>query len=203
MERDVGVGSPSHGWSGAGREAGCKVTLSIRRVAPTRAATANSAGSSSCAMGSSVSGLTSARYSGSTSKRPIASRCDPHERRGGALAARDGTPRRRRAHVKRERAGALVGVQVGVAAGHRQTVRLAHGGARLDAHRHVEVLYEATDHDHLLGVLLAEVGDVRPTMFRSLVTTVVTPLKWARSAHRTLQTVGQPEHLHRGGKAGG
>ena len=43
---------------------------------------------------------------------------------------------------------------------HRQPVGLAHGRQHLDPHREVEVAGHAADHDRLLGVLLAEVGDV-------------------------------------------
>ena len=52
------------------------------------------------------------------------------------------------------------GVEVGVARAHRQAVGLAHGRQHLDPQREVEVADHAPDHRRLLGVLLAEVGDV-------------------------------------------
>ena len=55
---------------------------------------------------------------------------------------------------------ALARVEVGVARAHRQAVGLAHGRQHLDPHREVEVADHAPDHRRLLGVLLAEVGDV-------------------------------------------
>ena len=50
--------------------------------------------------------------------------------------------------------------QVGVAGAEREAVRLADGRAHLDAHRDVEVAHQPPDHERLLVVLLAEVGDV-------------------------------------------
>src|SRR5204862_364506 len=62
----------------------------------------------------------------------------------------------------RERGGAaaLLRLQVGVARAHRQTVGLTHRRQHLDPDREVEVASHAADYDRLLGVLLAEVGDV-------------------------------------------
>ncbi len=60
-----------------------------------------------------------------------------------------------------DRAGSLVGAQIGVAARLRKPIWLAHGGADHDPYGHVEVGDEPFDHDRLLRVLLAEVGDLR------------------------------------------
>ena len=57
---------------------------------------------------------------------------------------------------------ALRGVEIGVAGAHRQAVGLADDRQHLDPHREVEVADHAPDHGRLLGVLLAEVGDVGP-----------------------------------------
>src|SRR5205085_9753161 len=48
--------------------------------------------------------------------------------------------------------------EVDVAAAHGQAVRLAHDGADDDLDREIQVAHHAADHDHLLGVFLAEVG---------------------------------------------
>ena len=84
---------------------------------------------------------------------------------GGVEAGRSDSSRAPRSAVRerpREGGGALagLGVEVGVARAHRQAVGLAHGRQHLDPHREVEVADHAPDHRRLLGVLLAEVGDV-------------------------------------------
>ena len=90
----------------------------------------------------------------SPSSRPR--RLEPGRQRTGAGAALD------RGERARERRGALAvaRVEVGVARAHRQAVGLADDRQHLDPHREVEVGDHAADHRRLLGVLLAEVGDV-------------------------------------------
>ena len=63
----------------------------------------------------------------------------------------------------RKRAGAAAlsaGGEVGVARRHREAVALADGGGDPDLHREAEVRHEAHHDGALLGVLLAEDGDV-------------------------------------------
>ena len=140
---------------------GRRIALSISRVSPTRAASASSA--------SRVSSL--ARLAASRGRR---ARGTPARRRARASprGPRRAAPRPSARLRPRACAAACsasgsasararsLGRQARVAARHRQAVGLAHGRARLDAHRQVQVGDEPADHDHLLGVLLAEVGDV-------------------------------------------
>ena len=130
--------------------------------------------------------------------------------RAAAMPASSDSSRARRsaaAQRPRERDGALAvaGAQVGVSRAHRQPVRLAHGRQPLDPHRDVEVAHHAPDHRQLLGVLLAEVGDVGLTVLKSLATTVVTPRKWLGPAPRgvAVEDLGQALDLDRGREAVG
>ena len=144
-----------------GRHRSGSRTLSIRRTAPTRAATATSARPSTVSSGSKVSGSTSARYSGSTSPSVGAARRRA-TRVGVALAGGDrvrgGAQRAARAPSARARSSAS---SRDVAARQREPVRLAHGRARP---RSATGMSRSRDHPpsdrDLLGVLLAEVGDV-------------------------------------------
>ena len=139
---------------------GSITTLSIRRAPPTWAATAIRTGRPvSPSTGSRVSASRASRYSGSiaaaaSSIRAAARPASSESRRerlllGGGQGARDG-----------DGAGAVGGLEVDVAAAHRQAVLLAHGRHHLDPQREVEVAHHPLDHRRLLGVLLAEVGDV-------------------------------------------
>ena len=131
----------------------------MRRAPPTWAATAIRTGRPfSPATGCSSSASRASRYSGSmpalassrrAASRPACERLRAGAALGGAQRAREGD-------------GALagVGVEVGVARAHRQPVGLAHRRQHLDPHREVEVAGHPPDNGRLLGVLLAEVGDV-------------------------------------------
>ncbi len=139
----------------------------MRRALPNRAATATSTGRpSSSATGSKFSASRASRYSGSTpaassSQRPAV------ECRGERIGAGDALDLAQRPRERR-RPLAILGAEVGVARAHRQAVGLAHDRQRLDPHREVEVADHAPDHDRLLGVLLAEVGDVGPDRVEEL-----------------------------------
>ena len=131
-------------------------------------------------------GLRGARARGTRARRRascIAARAAPRSRAGVALAAASDASAARSARCSasaRSRSSPR-----------RWTLRLDSArpsgsrtvGRDLDAHRQVEVGDEPADHERLLGVLLAEEGDVgAATMLSSLVTTVVTP--WKCSAPR-------------------
>ena len=93
-------------------------------------------------------------------------------------------------------------LKMGVAARHRQPVGLAHRRTRLDAHRHVQVLDQAADHDHLLSVLLAEVGDIGRDHVQELRHDGRDAAEMGCAAHGALQAIGQAKHLDGGGEAG-
>ena len=132
----------------------------MRRAGPTRAATTTRTRASTRSTGSSVSGSTSARYSG----------CDAGVRHGAAAGGGDALgvgarrlrsrPRGVEPGAQRQRADALLGAEADVAGGQREPVGLAHRGHDLEAHRDVEVAHHPPEDGDLLGVLLAEVGDV-------------------------------------------
>ena len=89
--------------------------------------------------------------------------------RGGvALAGGDGGLGGLQRAAQGERALAVGAAQVGVAAGEREAVGLADGRADLDRDGHVEVAHEPADDERLLGVLLAEEGDVGPDHVQQL-----------------------------------
>ena len=85
---------------------------------------------------------------GRVDRRPAAT--PPGRARSAARSARESAAARSRSP----------GLQVGVARAHRQPVGLAHGRQPLDPDGDVEVADHAPDHRQLLGVLLAEVGDL-------------------------------------------
>ena len=114
-------------------------TLSIRRVEPTRAATASVGPSRSA----------TATYSGSI---PASARI---------ARARVGVVRRERAR-DRERAPALLGREPAVARREREPVGVADGRDDADLELEVQVADELLDDRDLLGVLAAEVRDVGP-----------------------------------------
>src|SRR5215218_796980 len=78
-----------------------------------------------------------------------------------ALAGGDGLLGGVERAPQRDGALALGGTEIGVAARHREAVRLADRRADLDAGRDVEVADDAAHDERLLGVLLAEEGNVR------------------------------------------
>ena len=138
-----------------------RMSLSIRRTSPTRAATATSTGCSpTVGTGAKVSGrdeLEVLRLDVELGHRGAA---DGGEDRGVALAGGVAGADRLQAAVQRQRAGAVVAGQPHVAAGQGEPVGLADGRADLDPHRDVEVAHDAADDRDLLGVLLAEERDV-------------------------------------------
>ena len=87
-----------------------------------------------------------------------------------------------------------------VAARQREAVGGAHGGADLDPHREVEVADEPAHDRCLLGVLLAEVGDVRSHHVEQLAHHRGHAVEMPVAAVRALQALGEPAHRHRGGK---
>ena len=81
--------------------------------------------------------------------------------RGSRSPARTASPHARERAVKRGRAVAFGRRQLDVAARHREPVGSRTVGQTSIRDRDVEVAHEAPDHARLLGVLLAEVRDVR------------------------------------------
>ncbi len=134
----------------------CRSAESSRPGPRSRAAPARSRR----ATGSSVSGLHERDVLGLDVERAHRLACRCHQRIGRALAVCDGRSGGCKRAGHGQRLSALLAAQVCIAAGHREPVGFAHSRASLDAHGHVQVLDHASDHDRLLGVLLAEVGDV-------------------------------------------
>ena len=109
--------------------------------------------------------------------------------RAAAAAARSA------AGMARARARSL-GVQARVAAGQREAVAVADGGHRGDADREVEVGNQASDDDELLGVLLAEVGDIGQHRAQQLGDDRCDAAEVSAAPHGSLEAVGQSaEHL--------
>ena len=135
--------------------------LSIRRAAPTRAATAISTGRPLKVCGLDerlgVARLQVLRLDARA--RELRAR-GSQRGRGRGLAARDRALGGAQGAVQRGGALALGVVQVGVARAQREPVGLAHRGHHDDLDREVEVARHPPDHDGLLGVLLPEERDV-------------------------------------------
>ena len=187
-------------WAGGGS---AKVVLSIRRTSPTRAASASSASSSSCSSGSSVVGVHERQVLGLDGEAGHRGAGRREQRLGGALTARGELARGLQRARQRQRARALLGAQQRVAAGHRQPVGLAHRRQRLDPHGQVQVGHQAADHDELLGVLLAEEGDVGERHAEQLGDDGRDAAEVLAAARGALEALAHAEHLDGRGEAGG
>ena len=137
-------------------------TLSISRARPTRAATASRTGRPlKLSIGSRRLGVARLEVLGldrrPRSRTARAASSAAAVGRAWAAASCGGAQRPATGRSARSRSSAL---EVGVARRHRQAVGLADGRQDLDLDREVEVADHPPDHDGLLGVLLAEVGDV-------------------------------------------
>ena len=87
---------------------------------------------------------------------------EPPDLAAAAHAGRDRLFRRLEGAVEHGRGSAFVGIEIGVPGGHGEAVRLADGRPGDDLDRQMEVAHHLPDDRELLGVFLAEHGDVRP-----------------------------------------
>ena len=157
---------------------------------------------SSCSSGSSVSGSTSARYSGSTSNGRIAARAasssaaaerSPAAASASAASQRGGQRQRARALVARRAA------RCGwTSPGRRARARSASASIRTGRFRSRD---EPADHDDLLGVLLAEVGDVGQRHAEQLGDDGGDAAEVLGAAGCALEPLGDAEHLDGRGEA--
>ena len=168
------------------------MVLSMRRVGPTRAATATSVSPSTRRTGS--------RSPGSHERQVLGLDAEAGHRgaaRGGrsrrvALAAGVGALGGVERAAQGQRAVAVVAAQVHVAARQRQAVGLADGRADLDPHGQVEVRDQAADDGDLLGVLLAEERDVGSDHVEQLGDDGGDARRSGRAAVLALEVLGSP-----------
>ena len=116
------------------------------------------------------------------------------------LTAGDDRRRGIQCPIQRRRSLARHRIEIGVARAHRQAVGLAHDRARHDADRDVEIAHEPPDDEHLLRVLLAEVGRIGGDDLQQLGDDGRDPVEVAGPAVRTAQHFGDARDVDAGGE---
>ena len=180
-----------------------RIVLSMRRVAPTRAATATRTSPSTRGHRREVVGAHELEVLGLDAVPAHGGQRGgaQHGRRRARRRAGDASAAAQRV-AQGERALAVGAAQAHVAARQRQAVGLAHGRADLDRTGRSRSRTSAADDERLLGVLLAEEGDVGPDHVQQLGHDGGDAVEVPDAAVRALERLGQAVDVDRRREAG-